>query len=94
MSEIATSSSSRLLRKLDPSKAVQNDYIYKQIGTNLRSNNLTSYFGVAVAINGAGDRIAVGSESKSGFNGDVHIYQFNTTSTTIESMWYLSLIHI
>lgn len=97
MSEI-TSRRKRLLGKLDPSEIGQDDnstkYTYKQIGTNLRSKNKTSYFGVAVAINGAGDRIAVGSESKSGFNGDVHVYQFNTTSTTIESMWYPLGSHI
>ncbi|GFH57774.1 hypothetical protein CTEN210_14250 [Chaetoceros tenuissimus] len=99
MSEINSSSRrQRLLRKLDPSKIGQDDnsinYNYKQVGVNLRSNNKTSYFGVTVAINGAGDRIAVGSQSKSGFNGDVHIYQFNTTSTTIESMWYPLGSHI
>jgi len=73
---IRSAISTRHLVAIDPTQI----YKYKKLGNDLEGDDESKFFGSAVAMNGDGSLVAVGSEGDYGYTGSVFVFQYNPST--------------
>ena len=82
-SKFLRSAITRHIGAIDPTQT----YAYKKLGNDLEGEDETKFFGSAVAMNGDGSLVVVGSEGDYGYAGSVFVVYSSVDTIWSEDPW-------